>query len=1243
MKQGNPYKNTWILLAAIIMMILTLLSERDSIRRSILSPDVQKFSETLQLKEIQLDAYMDELESGLPEMDKEALFKTYAPSFPSLLQNDGLTLLVYNEDSLILWSDHTVDASMVYEPKEWLGPCLYLSNAWFLKRSRRVDSFNIIGLIMLKHQYPYENKYLNNDFHQDFRLPRGTQIYPVPSPEGTQIYDSEGNFLFSLIFDREDIYKKPGQYTFTFIAFLFSLVLFLVYLRNVLVHFRKSAWINLGIFLILVLLAFFDYLVIIRFKFPLSLRFMDLFSPAHFAASNWFASLGDLLMTSIFVFYIAYLVNRDLRWKISGKFTGLQQWIARIIFGIITGVYYAAILILFRSLILNSSLSFTIYEIKDISHYTFIALFIIALHFASLLLIFEKGLRIRGCNESFWQSLVNSIIPVGGAIVPMIFTADFLPGSIIFYLLMLVLFTQVLRGFRTLSRFPPYILATLIFAIISVYEIHHFTIQKKHNRQKVLAVNLSAEHDPIAEMMLMEIEPEIRKDSIIREYLFQEIPDIESILQYTGRVYFSGFWEKYGLQVTACGPEDMLYVGPPTDDMFPCFEYFDGLVKEKGVELPGSDFYFFDNLNGRFSYFAFFDYVNADSSQLMRLFIELDSRWVTEELGYPGLLLEQGMGMEDFLEDFSYAKYHQGQLVATSGDYSYSFSSSVYGEGKEEFEWIKRGEYLHLVYHVDDENTILISKPRLKFSDILVNLSYVFIFYFLLLVLSLLLLRRPVLRPSLEKSFKNKFQYTLLGVLLVSFLLIGSSTVYFSLRQYKQRQYSSISEKIQSVYVELVHKLEFEEDLSQGWSSDTYSSLDELLIKFSNVFYTDINIYDRQGSLLATSRQEIFDLGLIGRQIAPMAYLEMDIDKATKFIHQEKIGSLRYLSAYVPFFNRNNKLLAYLNLPYFTRQDVLASELSSLVVGIVNFYVFLIIISLTLVVFLARKVTQPLILIQDKIGAIKLGGPNEKIMYQADDEIGALVKEYNKMIDELALSAEMLARSERESAWREMAKQVAHEIKNPLTPMRLSVQHLNRALTAQPDNWEKILNNFSNTLIEQIDNLSAIATEFSNFAKMPRTKNQVFNILEILHPTVELFQSDSSAKIELKKPAGEYYPVYADKEQLSRVFVNLIKNGVQSIPAEREGKVSIEVTKENNFVQVTISDNGKGIPEEMRDKLFQPNFTTKSGGMGLGLAIVKSIVENAGGSIDFTTRLNQGSSFIVKLPLSTKFPTKQKK
>ena len=259
----------------------------------------------------------------------------------------------------------------------------------------------------------------------------------------------------------------------------------------------------------------------------------------------------------------------------------------------------------------------------------------------------------------------------------------------------------------------------------------------------------------------------------------------------------------------------------------------------------------------------------------------------------------------------------------------------------------------------------------------------------------------------------------------------------------------------------------------------------------------------------------------------------------------------------------------------------------------INLYVLLFLASIIVAVFISNQITRPLVVIQENLQKMELGKQNEPILYNRQDEIGSLVKEYNKKVEELAISADLLARSERESAWREMAKQIAHEIKNPLTPMKLNIQHLQRA-KGEGKEYNEYIERVTATLIEQIDNLSNIATEFSNFAKIPTARNQVFLLAEQLEKALALFETHDKVKIEFNSNGLEDIMVNADREQLSRAIINLVKNAIQSVPETRKGKINILLNRRGHMALISVSDNGTGVPVELRDKLFSPSFTTKS-------------------------------------------------
>ncbi len=1229
-------RNTGLLAASIVCFLISLLLEHFSFYNLAENRIVRGFQETLQDKEHHTYALFDEMEQLMAPLDKEGradpdqYFTLMYSQLKEETKGMGLDLFIVKNDTLRFWTGNAVSVETLLANESERDGLVFAGNSWLLKRERKVGDCRLIGLILIKHEYQYENRFLRNDFQDDFHVPAGTLILPGGGHTGRTIHDSWQQEVFTLDFSQIPPYSPFQSYISLFLFFA-GILLFLLYVRHLIKSIPDPFWKNTGIVMGAIIMILLNA-ILLKMAIPDQINDLEIFNPVLFAASNLFPTLADLLITTFFIFFLAYIFHAEF--TLPDKFSRTVLQVLQAIFFIGLVFYFQLTILLFRSLVVHSSISFETYRVLDITVFTFVGLFILAFHFTSLTLLMDKFFSLFKPDLSSYRlfffviafgllAWVTGFIQPGGPDLLLAFLITVVTGVV-----------AVFRGRRHVQfRYSTFVLVIFLYSILSVYQIGIYSDEKRHNEKMVLAVDLSAEHDPVAELLLKDLEMDIATDHELGYMIHEGYIDHMVIEDYLRGNYFSGFWERYDMIFTLCTADDSLYIEPYVDVWYQCYDFFDTLHRDSRIRIPGSRFYFVDNMNGRISYFASFEYFSADSTTKASLFLELDSRLVTDELGYPELLLSDRLRKGFFHRDYTYAKYNNGQLITQSGDYSYSLRQDPYTRASDEFEYTVYDGYEHLAYHLDDMNTVVVSNPRVSLLSTAITFTYIFVFFYLILTVNLLLVNIPFLRRSFQVNIKNKIQFTMIGILFLSLLLIGGGTILFSIRQYRERHFDSLEEKIHSVYIEVMHKLEFERDLTDGWQAGGYASLDELLQKFSNVFFTDINLYAPNGDLLATSRAEIFEKRLTGPKIHPAAYYELAILNDAEFTHEEQLGKLRFLSAYIPFRNDRNDLLAYLNLPYFTRQQALTGEISNLVVAVVNFYVLLITISILIAVFISNQITHPLRMIESKFGKIRFGKSNEKIQYEARDEIGALVRAYNHMVDELADSAEKLARSERESAWREMAKQIAHEIKNPLTPMKLSVQHLQRSSGEDAAKLKQNLKRITQTLIEQIDHLSAIATEFSNFAKMPRTNNEEVDLKEKIIKISKLFHSTED--IEIQTTFANTVPaiVLADREQLSRVFINLVKNAIQAIPEDRNGKISISLETTENNVIVKVMDNGRGIPVELGDKLFQPNFTTKSSGMGMGLAIVKNIIEHAGGEIRYETVPGVGTTFIVVLPL----------
>jgi signal transduction histidine kinase len=773
----------------------------------------------------------------------------------------------------------------------------------------------------------------------------------------------------------------------------------------------------------------------------------------------------------------------------------------------------------------------------------------------------------------------------------------------------------------------------LFFSVVSTYALHQNNDKKEREYRKMIAVKLSSEQrDPMAEYLFSEIYNTAQNDSTLQGKLYAYLDDDfaqDSLIEFMKNKYFSGFWEKFDMQVTVCTPEEYLLIQPENLE-YNCFDYFNQIITTKGTSTDFKELFIINYSPAENGYLSTFSYDVSFGNVLVpiNIFVELTPQNNVRNLGFPDLLVNNKVDKTPDLMDYSYAKYLSETLYKRIGKYFYNISLSHYGQFDEQYLFFNRNGYNHLYYKIDDTKDIIISRKQKTIMDILAPFSYLFLSYglFVLLIYSVFLL--PFSHRNINLNFRTRLQISISSIILLSFLVIGAFTLFYINNLNEQKNRDILSEKTHSVLVELQHKFSGDDEI---FTSPVL--LENLLVKFSNVFFTDINLFNLEGTIINSSRPQIYNEKLISQKMNPVAFSELTINNNSLFIHDERIGQQEYLSAYIPFINEQGNVVAFLNLPYFAKENDLKKEMSSFLVAYINIYVILIALSILFALVISNYVARPIKLIVSKIKEVKLLGQNEKIIWKRKDEIGKLVTEYNRMIDALTQSAELLARSERESAWREMAKQVAHEIKNPLTPMKLSVQYLERSWNDQTPDWSNRLAKFTQTMIEQIDTLSAIASEFSDFAKMPLSKKENTNLEEVIQSTISLFKNYENIKISFDKQSFGEFIVYADKEQLLRAFNNLLKNSIQAIGEQPDGKIDINIEGRNQNCVIRITDNGGGIPEELKNKIFSPNFTTKSGGMGLGLAIVKSVIVNSGGEISYTSSNGNGTTFSIMLPL----------
>jgi two-component system, NtrC family, nitrogen regulation sensor histidine kinase NtrY len=1187
----------------------------------------ETFSNVLHNKETLLNTLFDKALEYIKDTSGEKSFDY--DYFRNFYDDNEIALIISQNDSAIFWSTNSVPVEDIRVDTLPVSQIVQLSNGWYEIKEKRYNNFLIRGAILIKNEYRYQNDYLVNGFQEDFNISGDCSIELV---EGEyNIFSIDSNLLCSLAFKKTKDFPEGLEFLMflSFIlAYISSISFFVLFLQNIFKSFSKKNKIIWAL-IITIFICCIRYLTF-HFKFPAFIYNLDAFGPKYYANSSFLPSLGDLFLHVFTFFLIVVFLFRSLRnvnlKSLNNKFLG--SFISYVLLCFVLLVFFEVFEI-FKGLIINSNLIFDLNNIFGLEFYSISGFFLIAILLLSFFLIAyfltEISYLIIKRNTLLFYSCLFTLAMLTSGITNYYY---FQTGWIYFILIVALLAFIVYYLRKNKLRFSMQAISIylVLLSFLSTYCYYEYSTYKEREKRKLLASQLSLDQDPIAEFLYVKLAENIEQDTLIKRILLEPNPDQTKVTDVITKNYFNGYWSRYNLQLTLCQPGQILNI-KPDDINVNCDSFFNDMVQGIGQPTSAPDLFLLDNGTGRNSYVSKIAFYNNDSDSVpvTNCYLELNSKFVPSELGYPELLIDKDIKINRDLFNYSYAKYKNKELVLQFGKYYYGLSSENYKLTNNEYTFFEREGYDHLFYQPDAETGIIISKKSESLLYIIAPFSYIFVFYCFCVFVFLMLLYFPLKRQEINLNFKTRVQISMVSVLILSFVIIGLTTLYYIISIYNKKNLDNISEKAHSVLIETENKIG---DL-QKVTPDTKEYIAELLTKFQNVFFTDINFYTPDGMLVASSCPQVFDEGMISKRMDSKAFIELSKNKNTFYIHDEKIGNLNYLSAYVPFRNNDYVLTGYLNLPYFAKQSELKKEISTFFTAFINIIVMLTALAVIISLLVANYITRPLKFIMEKMGQIKLGGRNEIIEWKRKDEIGSLINEYNRMIDELSRSAELLARSERESAWREMAKQIAHEIKNPLTPMKLNVQQLQKSWDDKSSDWNERLNRFTQSMIEQIESLNKIASEFSDFAKMPKAINEMTDLVQLIENTVSLY-IDYKITINFEKPENTPCQIFVDKSQIIRVLNNLIKNSVQAVEG-KSGIINIKLIENKESYIIEIADNGTGISDEQKNKIFSPNFTTKTGGMGLGLAMVKSIIESYNGKIWFESEKGKGTTFFIEL------------
>ena len=756
------------------------------------------------------------------------------------------------------------------------------------------------------------------------------------------------------------------------------------------------------------------------------------------------------------------------------------------------------------------------------------------------------------------------------------------------------------------------ILITIALIAITVF-VHQRKESNENAEMERFAKIIANERDEDFEKATLEIIGEIEGDSLFHKMLNSNmIPSDDSITAYLNTNYFNNIelYKNYNRTFTLCDNTTLIRVND-NDSLQQCDEYFASIFEsynsyffEKGlchIDDPTSDIYYivimmFDNYQ--------------------TLYLEFYKEKIYNKL----LLDADSTNFDNFiipkLKNYSFAIYNNNILHYKLGNYYYpnSFKNFISQE-----DGLHRGrKFKHFILNdLDNYKSIVVSIESERWMKFVAPIS--FIFFTLLLAYFLYVYFENGRSNIFKRSFHSKMQITILLVLAFSFIAIGIVSFLF-LR-------NNIIKKTQIEQYKQANIIR--NNLESNLLTENSINKNEFIAKLKETFFCDINIYNIKGNLINST---LPGANVNADAINEDAYRTILFDNAGYHLQKESYKDEKYTSYYFPILDQNNKLVAILNVIYFDSQLEYDDNLSKFALNYVNIIIVLLGISSIIVLLITRKTLKPLKIIEEQMGKISLDETNEPINFKGHDEIGALVEQYNKMCRQLEIAANKIVRNERESTWREMARQVAHEIKNPLTPMQLNIEYLQMLWDRKDPKFEENFKETLKSLLEQIDTLSNIASAFSDYAKLPNNTPTTFDLSELLKNTIKLYNVQNNISISLIFNDKDDWTIFADKNNLGRVFGNIIKNAIQAIGKET-GHIEVILSKLEEKYRIKITDNGCGIKEKDQAKIFFPNFTTKSSGMGVGLSVSQDIIQSMGGNISFSSKEGIGTVFTIYIPI----------
>lgn len=1207
--------NLYVVLAVLILSAsIALVSDYISYTRNQRNLDLTEFNTTLHHKQkIAMDLLIKMIQETGGDVSKLQRNQQYIKES----EDNGIECRVYRKNDLIYWTGNEINVDSLSEIPDKSEFYYCAANYHTVGSKITIGEYHYISLIKIKTFYfPHEMKV--DKFCEGFTLPNHVRFVGTDNLDAIVVNGNNGSELFRLQNVSISVPNQLCKQMCLICWIVFGIFLYLLF-RIIFLKFNDKKLSNLsfagiigGILLFIVCCG--------------AIR-----QPAYIFGGPLFTDstsipLGVVLMyTFVIIFYYSFVIKRLLPKSLSfseGKWQFLIAYLGHTLIVVLGIVVYALARVFIYS---RSNIDLAVPYVQDISKETFMALVIFVvwivlyIHIVALIMnLTQKSLAIKFV---VLIRLVNFFI-----FFLIVFFIDDASVSYTFPWMIAMLLVEDIFFFKKIKAENLYV-GIMAFLVLNfaVSLLIRLSFARNEYKISILASRIESNallnFDSTLEQLMDNVESKFRQDVTLKSYLVDTIDRKQEIETRLREKYFTDYWRKYDFDIQLSHPGANIHLRDRNSLKFTTVP--PSFIKNSCQRIHNHNFYINTDAALSIVYLAKFHYQGVD------LYVNF----------YPSLLYNRLSSETNNIKYSSYtsqwgnlalAKYYDGELQVWTGDYHYPPHSTGLFRGEKAYSY-NRNNYHHYVRSFGKNGYIVCSLPEITINMHLILVSTIFgLFLFFVVVYY-------IIKYLNDKSIRNSIFSRMLLWLLVPLAVAFIATTWFSfsffIRQYKQEVELNNNTKISTLQSALQEKLGTHPDLEMI----STENLDYILQEYSMVLHSDIIIYNSKGIQHSSSSSDLKGLGARRKnEIASHimnSNAKNDLTRYPKSV--ETILGKNYATEYAYLYNANNVQVGYVQVLNSVLDKNRNSDVFNYIVFVLDAFLIVITLSFLVVWLINVKISSPIYEISNKLQRLQLTNANEKIYYSnKNDEIGQLVSRYNAMVDELVVSAEKLARSERETAWRDMARSIAHEIKNPLTPMKLSIQAAKRKQEVDPEHFEEYFNHTADLLVEQIENLARIASEFSDFAKVTAEVPERVDIVGRLRNAVTLYIHNPEGVI-VQSEIEVNQPIYilGNEKQLSQVFNNLIRNAIQAIPEDQMGFVNVSLTTTDMNVEVRVKDNGTGVKPEIQSRMFEPNFTTKNSGMGLGLAITKSIVTACKGDITFETEEGVGTTFIVKFPI----------